>query len=60
MKATSIKYNGNLPLKVNGLPSFIHKSKELMKNSEDQIFISKLLLQKQNKNEVKSATLILE
>lgn len=36
MKSTSIKSTfkkyGNLPLKVNGLPSFIHKSKELMKN----------------------------
>lgn len=43
-----------IPLKVMAyLPSFIHKSKELMKNSEDQMFISKLLLQKQNKNEVK-------
>lgn len=30
-----------------------------MKNSEDQMFISKLLLQKQNKNEV-NATLNLE
>lgn len=47
MRATSIKLwkstfksYGNLPLKVNGLPSFIHKSKELMKTSEDQMFIS--------------------
>lgn len=49
-----------IPLKVMAyLPSFIHKSKELMKNSEDQMFISKLLLQKQNRNEVKNAALSL-
>lgn len=36
MKSTNIKL-WNLPcLKVNGLSSFIHKSKELMGNNEDK------------------------
>lgn len=39
MRATSIKL-WKSTFKVNGLPSFIHKSKELMKTSEDQMFIS--------------------
>lgn len=41
MRATSIKlWKSTFKKKVNGLPSFIHKSKALMKNGEDQMFIS--------------------
>lgn len=45
-----IKLWNLLWLKVNGLSA---KVKELMKSNEDQMSISNLLLQKQNKNEMK-------
>lgn len=45
-----IKLWNLLCLKVNGLSA---KIKELMKSNEDQMSISNLLLQKQNRNEMK-------
>lgn len=45
-----IKLWNLLCLKVNGLSA---KVKELMKSNEDQMSISNLLLQKQNRNEMK-------
>lgn len=57
MKATNIKSSfkkyGNLPLKkLMAYQALSTKVKNWWK-TEDQMFISKLLLQKQNKNEVK-------